>query len=172
METIRIVSKMELQDFVKVNLKLIYRRPISYIFPIVGLILLLSTIPQFLKFDSNLVDTPIPNLIMGISFTILYPLFLYFQIKKNYNTNLRIQERIQYTFTPESMKVKGESFESNLEWAQVHKIVEKADCILIYENRQVAMFLLHRFFNEEEMMRFKILLKSIPELEGKIKKLK
>ncbi|QEC69155.1 hypothetical protein FRZ67_18225 [Panacibacter ginsenosidivorans] len=50
------------------------------------------------------------------------PLLTYFTSRKNYTTNNRISEPIEYTIENSGLSIKGESFTSTLTWDKLYKV--------------------------------------------------
>ncbi|MCI4670615.1 MAG: YcxB family protein [Bacteroidia bacterium] len=169
MEQIRVEIQMNARDYAQLMLKNYIRRPFFLIFTIIGII--------FLSFSA--IMSLVYSMAFDLFFTIfwgcmvfLMPLFIYFFSIRSFKSNLRLQEKMVYTLNPEGMQIKGESFETRFSWDKVHKVTEVGQHFLIYENRMVAFLLPYSSFDEEKIVRFRVLLRSVPGLEGKLKKLK
>ena len=82
----------------------------------------------------------------------------YFGAKKNYKTNQRITENIEYQFGEDNLIVKGESFNSQLTWNKIYKVTQTKNLVLIWQNRQVANAIPKRDIWEGQIEELKIIL--------------
>ncbi|MEI9957623.1 MAG: YcxB family protein [Ferruginibacter sp.] len=86
------------------------------------------------------------------------PLLTYFTAKKNYNSNQRISEAIEYQFEKDNLIIKGESFNSQLSWDKIYKVTQTKNWILIWQNSQIANPILKRDIWEGEIESLKVIL--------------
>ncbi len=66
------------------------------------------------------------------------PAVTYFAAKKNYSSNQRIQEPIEYLFEKDYLVIQGESFNSRLTWDKIYRVTETKKWILIWQSKQIA----------------------------------
>jgi hypothetical protein len=76
-------------------------------------------------------------IVFGVMFCFI-PLMIFTNIRKIFNSNERLREKIIYEFTEEKMKLTGQTFTVEMTWEKTYKIVEFGEWILIYQNRVVA----------------------------------
>jgi hypothetical protein len=151
MEQINITTQLTIDDYIKINYHLFYRKWTSKFLIGLGLFMFL-TIP----FNYQLTNKfPYNQLIMGILFIFLYPVNIYFSAKKNFRANSRLQEKITYTFDESNIRLQGDSFNSQLSWDKIYKVTENKIWILIWQNKQVANIIPKRDFNSSELELFK-----------------
>ena len=86
------------------------------------------------------------------------PLMTYYAARKNYRTNKRISETIEYQFDKDSLIIKGESFNSQLTWDKFYKVTQTKNWILIWQNRQVANPIPKRDIWEGQLADLKLIL--------------
>ena len=100
----------------------------------ISLSFILSTVFSFIKgnsFEST-------QILWVILFLGIVPLMTYFNAKKNYSSNKRISEEIEYRFEENYLDIHGESFNSQYTWDKIYKITQTQNWVLIWHNRQVA----------------------------------
>lgn len=131
---ITVHSKIELREYIKLNFLLIYsKRPIFLIPAISGIAICCYFIAYYLGYNSSYSGYFPPNvtLLFGIFFAST-PLLIYFQSEKNYRSNTRLHEDIEYRLTNERIYISGESFNAEMTWSGTYKIEELSKWFLIY----------------------------------------
>jgi hypothetical protein len=130
-----IKTKLTEKDFINVNFVLFYKKiAIRIITVMISLSFILSTVFSFIKgnsFEST-------QILWVILFLGIVPLMTYFNAKKNYSSNKRISEEIEYRFEENYLDIHGESFNSQYTWDKICKITQTQNWVLIWHNRQVA----------------------------------
>ncbi len=157
-------SKLEQKDYLKAVLK----KPLFLIFPVTGFFMILLYVSYFIG-DYSYGNPPVFQLILGLFFMIGFPSLLYYQIKKNFNSNKQVQEDIKYTFTPDIILVNGETFNSEMSWEKVYKVKESKDLIFIYQSRQIAYFIPKRYFSGQQLQDFKQMVNRMSGIKIKFK---
>jgi hypothetical protein len=109
-------------------------------------------------------------LLLGMVIVFFVPLMIYRSSIRNFRTNQRLHEKINYQFDLEKMSVSGDSFHSEMSWEKTHRILEIKHWILIYQDQQVANIIPKDAFDGEQRSRFKQMLREIPNLNIKLKK--
>ena len=127
---------------------LTYRKPTMIFLAIVGLIMFIGSILYFLGFNVPFDSPPYFQIIFGFCLIAILPYSIYSTSKKNFSTHSRLQEKIIYVFTDEKIKQIGESFNSEMDWSKIYKIIELKGWILIYQNRQTANLIPKEFFGD------------------------
>jgi hypothetical protein len=166
MEKIILTTKLSIDDYIKVNYHLMYRKFSMKFMTGFGLLLLLIVAFSF----NNFKEFPWFLLIFAFFISIGQPVIVYFTVKKNYKSNGRISETIIYEFDNESIQMTGESFNSKLTWNKIYSVTENKDWILIWQNRQIANVVPKRNFKNGELQIFKDILNSQVGLKNKLKK--
>ncbi len=160
MDKIILTTKLSIEDYVKINYHLLYRKWKFKLMTGIGIFMLISL---FFTFDS-FKEFPWVQLLLGLFLTVGQAISVYFSAKKNYKSNGRISERINYEFDRENIKVTGESFEAKSTWDKIYSVTENKDWILIWQNQQVANVVPKRDFKEGELQA----LKNIVSLHSKV----
>lgn len=129
-----IKSKLTERDFIDVNFILLYSRTSMKI---------VTTIIIFFLFGSLLTafflpTMPLSQAIVPAVMLSAMPLMTYFTAKKNYASNKRISETIEYVIEKDNLLIKGESFNSQLTWDKINKVTQTKNWILIWQSRQNA----------------------------------
>lgn len=133
----RIETKIELKDYIKLMYILTYRRRGMIIANIMGLLLFIFTIMYFVGvIESN--EFPWMPVVFSVLIVIVFPASVYFSAKKNYKTHSRLQEKVIYEINNETINITGESFNSEMTWNKTYKVVELKDWFLFYQNKLVA----------------------------------
>ncbi|MFN3755145.1 YcxB family protein [Flavobacterium sp.] len=145
-----IKTKIDTKKYLKLMFYLTYKKPLIILMHLIGVV---TFIYSLLYFSGIIIleEMPLIPLIFGFIMTFMIPISLYKNFKKNFLSNKRIQENIEYEFTNVKMKIIGESFNSELELNKVHKIVELKNWFLIYQSEQVANLIPTENLNENEV---------------------
>jgi len=166
MEKIILTTKLSIDDFIKVSFHLLYRKLSMKVVTGMGLFILLLILFMFHSFT----EFPWYLLIFGLFLTIGQPVLVYFTAKKNYKSNERFSETINYEFDQENIQLTGESFNSKFTWDKIYSVTENKDWILIWQSRQNANVVPKRDFKVGELQIFKDIVKSQRGLKNKLKK--
>ncbi|MBS1669593.1 MAG: hypothetical protein JST58_19645 [Bacteroidetes bacterium] len=123
------------QEFIDASLAIVFSRPQ---FKRVVIIFLFFILISFVPFIS------IPNLfsweslIYPIVFAMLYFGIIYYSANRNFNSNPRASEEIEYTFTKDFFILKGQSFSSESTLDKVLKVTKTKNWLLIWQSRNNA----------------------------------
>ncbi len=96
---------------------------------------------------------------------IAQPVGIVLTTRKTYRTSGHLQEQVEMEFTPEQIRLRGESYYTELTWANVHKVVELPNWFMIHHNSLTAILLPKRSLQTGQEEEFERLLRSIPGLE-------
>lgn len=115
---------------------------------------------------------------MQVVIPVVVMLTVYFVVKyffkrkvaaRNFHAYPMLAERMDYTFLPDTLDVKGESFTSTLTWDKIDKVVEQKDWFLIYQSAAMANLIpksgmtateinaLRSFFSSKRELKVKLL---------------
>jgi len=83
----------------------------------------------------------------------------YSRLKNAYYSNLKIQEKIFYTFTKEYIFTKGETFDGDFTWKIIDRIRENKEWFLIYQSRTTMNMISKRNFTEHQIKELRNLIK-------------
>ena len=71
-------------------------------------------------------------------FLVLLPFFVFLQAKRNFKTNRRLSEQIEYSFTDDNLIITGESFNGTMTWDKIFKVTKTKRWILIWQSSNSA----------------------------------
>jgi hypothetical protein len=151
---IMIKSKLTEKDFINLNFVLLYSKVymkfLTGIFTFFIIISLVSSIfyPQI----------PYSQAIIFAVILLAIPLLTYFGAKRNYVNNQRVGEIIEYQFDKDNLYIKGESFNSQLTWNKVYKVMQTNNWVLIWHNRQIVNAIHKKDVLESQIKDLKIIL--------------
>jgi hypothetical protein len=106
-------------------------------------------------------QSPYIPLVAGFFMAVYMPIAVYRNAIKTFRSNKLLQERITYLFDMEKLEVVGESFNSELAWKSIHKILEFNNWVLIYQNSAVANLIPLKSFEPNQLASFKTLIKEM-----------
>lgn len=166
MNRIFLTTKLSIEDYIKVNYHLVYRKWVIKVITGIGVFMLIL----IAVFYNSFTQFPWFQLAFGLFLTAGIPISVYFSAKKNFKSNGRISETINYEFDKESILITGESFNSKLTWGKIYGVTESKDWILIWQSQQIANVIPKRDFKEGALQTFKDIVKSHSGLKNKLKK--
>jgi hypothetical protein len=166
MDKIILTTKLTIDDYIKVNYHLLYRKSSIKFLTGIGLFMLILILFTFNSFA----EFPWFQLAFGLFLTVGLPVSIYFSARRNYKSNGRISETIIYEFDKENIQLTGESFNSKLTWDKIYSVTENKDWILIWQNRQVANVVPKRDFTEGQLQAFKDIVRSHGGLKNRLKR--
>ena len=159
--------KIETRLEFKKYLKLVYRQSFlngkMIFFAILGIAMLVVPLLHFLGFNIPYDNPPYFQLLFGIFIVFIIPILVYFSAKRNFNSNRRLQEKIAYEFTEETIKITGETFNSEMDWSKIYKIKELKNWILIYQSK-LTMNIIYKDAFGKDILEFRELV-----LKNKVK---
>jgi hypothetical protein len=150
-----IKTQLSLKDYIKGNLALLYTKwNMKLILGMAGFVFLVSIFQLFTssKYDSG------SGIIISILMITWIPLLTYFSARKNYSSNARASERIDYIMQEDALAINGESFNSTLSWDKIYKVSKTKNWILIWQSRQSANLIPRRNVTENEIASLKNIL--------------
>lgn len=161
-----ITTNLTFEEYLKVMYAVAYKNWRVRFFTFIGLLILTSTIAVL--FNKETKDFPYSSLIMGLGLAFSTPISLYFQLKKNYQANAALQQGVTYTFTKEGVELKGESFNSQLKWVNISKVVEQKEYFLLYPPSSTVMIVAKKELSDLEIKNFKQLLRGVNTIKLKL----
>ena len=81
----------------------------------------------------------------SIAFTVLK------KAGKTYDSNIKLQKPIDYTFNEKGITTKGYNFESTHQWAEIHKISRTKKYFLIYISTTAMIMIPINMLSDEQM---------------------
>ena len=149
-----IKTQLSEKEYINVSFVLLYKKPyIKIIYGALIFCILLSTFGSSILGRNLYSDLLTPMIILAI-----YPAFTYLAAKRNYATNTRIKENIEYKFEKDYLVIEGESFKSQLRWDKIYKVTQTKNWVLIWQNRQIANVIPKADIWEGERAELKIIL--------------
>jgi len=155
----KIETQVTADDNIRMAFNIYYSRPAAIIIVVLGslfLVTLLACLVQGIEFNGM---SYFYLFLFGIVFLLTTPLILYFNTKKQYESNKSLQQVITYEFTEEKILLTSASISSDFPWENVYMVRETKSLFLIYQSRAVANLLPKRFFSAEEIIEFRDLAK-------------
>ncbi|MBA2610442.1 MAG: YcxB family protein [Bacteroidetes bacterium] len=166
MDKIEISTKLNINDYIKATFQLFYRKWSMILLTVIGISMLLM-IPASNNFFNKF---PIGQLVFGLIFTVALPILIYINARKNYRSNKRISETINYEFDNTEIRLNGESFSANLTWDKTYSVTENNYWILIWQNKQVVNIIPKKDFTVEKLNFFKEIVNKQTGLKNKLKR--
>ena len=108
-------------------------------------------------------EPPYIPLVAGFFMAVYMPILVYRNSIKTFRANNRLQEKINYQFDLQKFSIQGDSFNSEMYWAQTHKILELKHWILIYQDQAVANLVPMESFSPDQRISFKKLIQEVSE---------
>ena len=75
---------------------------------------------------------------IGLLFTVIQPIMLYFKAKKQIKKNEAINESLQYTFSKAGIGITQGELSAFCEWVEIMKVTSNKSIIMLYTNRMHA----------------------------------
>lgn len=136
-----------------------YCRPVMLIILVCSILLLVLSIVQLVGI-MPVTDMTYYQLFVGILYIGYTPIRIARAIRKNYDSNLRLQEKLQFEFTHEKIVTRGESFTTEMSWDKLNKIVEINNCFLLFADRKQAHFVPKEDFSVAQLDEFRALVRN------------
>jgi hypothetical protein len=96
-----------------------------------------------------------------IGIFILSPVLTLIQTKRLYNKNIIFQERLNYSLTNDSIRIKGETVDSVQKWAHFQRIRETKRFFMLYRGKMDATLLDKKMFSVNDLYEFQTFTKSL-----------
>ncbi len=157
------------QEFTRFNYYTFYSQPIGIILTIIGVGMWIAVLYYFFNPTIMGDQFPLTQLIFAIFATILMPLFIYRNARKNYHKKSRIIEEMHYFLNEDWIEIKGETFQSKLNWEKIYKVKETKSWFLIYTSKVVSYVIIKNDLNKEQLLVFRTIIQKIPNLKTSLK---
>ncbi len=152
----KIKRKLTKKDYINACVVLLYTKPAVRV--ITALFSL--AFPAALLVAIFIPKASFATAILPLVMIVYYPVITYFAAMRNYSTNLRISELIEYDFERDYLVAKGESFNYQYTWNKVYKVVETNNWIFIFQNKQNADCIPKRNFTGTELNQLRMILQA------------
>lgn len=160
---IDISTKLSIDDYVKVNYYILYRKWAIKGMTGLGFFFILLSL-----FSLALGDFAWFLLVFGLFLTAGLRIQVYFAALRTYKTDGRVSENINYSFDNNEIRITGESFNSRLTWNKIYSVTENKDYVLIWQNQLIANAIPKRDFRENEFASFKQIVNEQTNIKNKI----
>jgi len=160
MELFKIVSKLSLNDYIRLNFRVNFSK-VSFIFLFITAFLFISIGGMSVIYfhpqpDGNDIDiTYYLVLAYGIFVMIYLPAEVFLRARRRFNVCQRIQEEIYYEFTEDQVKITGESFHYHFYWSKIFEIRKVDDFLLIYQEKSIANIVSLQSVDKKEYRKLK-----------------
>ena len=160
-------TKLNLEEYRKLLFILTYRKPWTIFVTLFGFFMIAIGCVTYFGITND-TEKMTFQFVIGIILIFLTPYKVFATTKRNFNSNQRLQEEIEYEFTNEKMKIKGESFNSEFDWYNTNKIEELNNWFLIYQSSTTGNLIpkknlskteieqLRNIFNEQKNIKLKL----------------
>jgi hypothetical protein len=162
---IRLTTKISLEEYIKLNIHLLYRKGVTKYVTIVGILMLASVI----YFFDSMKEFPWIQLGLAIFCTIGLPIQVYFTSKNNYQKDASLGEEIQYEIDWRSIRKKGRTVNTKLTWDKVYRVTENKDWVLIWQDPLISHPIPKKEFTTQDMLKFREIVKGQENVKNKLK---
>lgn len=140
-----IKTKITEKEFTTANLVLFYKKTSIRILNIVLLSVLFLFICIYIK------NPMLPSgIIFFLSFYLLsLPLLIYYRAKKVYRLNDSFSEVTEYHFEAENFSVHAETYNVQLNWKKVYKVIQTKKWLFIWQSNQFARIIPNKDITED-----------------------
>ncbi|HSZ72123.1 MAG TPA: YcxB family protein [Cytophagaceae bacterium] len=159
-------THLSLDDYIKVNLYLLYQRFMVKVTTAIGIFIL----AWLVYYRDMMHGFPWLQSFLGLYLIVGFPLTTYFSAKRNYRLNSRIREHISYEFNEEYLEMIGDTFRVQLTWSKIYRVSESNSWVLIWQNPHTADIVPKRDFTKGTLAAFKNILTLHPSVKNDMKK--
>jgi len=145
-------------------LKLTYRKPIMIVILCIDFLMLMWIVLWHLRMP-DIPKIAFYQYTTVVLITFVQPAVIISSIRKNYQSSAHLKEKVEMEFTKEFLKIRGESFYTELTWTKSFKVKELNEWFLIYQNNFSAIMIPKKVFHKDSEEKFKHFIKSIPGLK-------
>lgn len=161
-------TKIHFKEYLKLLFGLTYKKPVMRIILCVALAMLL----WILDYNLHFLPVPKPEIYQYITLTlttVVQPIVIFWTIKRNYDSSNHLSEELEIELTQSEIKVRGESFYTEITWKKIFKIDEQENWFLIYQNNLSAIIIPKKDFRNGQVREFKKILTSISNVPVHLK---
>lgn len=149
-----IKTRLTEKDFIRAFFTIIYNKPIIKVF--IGIAVFYTAILTIQLAGGA--GKALPDFFVPVFVLIAFPCIFYFTAKKNYASNKRISEPVEYRFDKDLLVIKGESFTAELTWDKIHKVSQTKKLLLIWQTPQLVNIIPKRDIWEGDILALKEIL--------------
>lgn len=173
-QLINLTTKISYKEYRQLVLQLTWQRLPTKSMAAIGaffiLMAILALLTAMASSDFSQVNSVIVNLVLGLILGLLLPLAALVSAKQSYATNKMMHEELYYEIDEEAVKIHGETFNNEVMWKSLWKIVELKDWIVLYQSKTLANFIPKRAISAENLSVIKNIFDLYPEVKKKLRK--
>jgi hypothetical protein len=139
MEDFSITTQLTANDYSKVMLVGLYKKPIFMLLAILGIYLIITVILDYFKIISYYPETPYFEIFGGL-FLLFLPAIIVIIAVRQFPSNPSLQKAIKYTFTENEMMVQGLTFKGEFLWEHIIKQKEIGNYLILYHSKKMGNF--------------------------------
>lgn len=156
---IRFNSRIEYKDYRNLMFELSFKNPV-YLVTLGFLFLVLVNFYNQKEYYLSNHGLLFP-LLASFLVIIFIPLLIVYQAKNAYKTSRVFHEHISYAIGNDSLRMKGESFESEIKWSHFYKIKETRNFFMLYQGKLTAQLLDKKVMDANNVDEFRIFIQSL-----------
>jgi hypothetical protein len=164
-----IKTTIDSKQYLKLMFMLAYKKPVLILLVLFDLLMITWVVGYYMKWISWLPEPEYPQYLSILLITFVQPAVIYFTIRKNYKTSIRLYGEVTITFSREKVITSGRLFYAEYLWCTAYKLVELKNWFLIYENNFAAILIDKKDLSPEDQQQFRELVKTIPHLHLKLR---
>lgn len=158
-----IKTQVSFKQYAKLLFGLTYQRPIMKLLLGVALLLILWIAFYYL----GMFNLPLPIIYQYITLGLIVvaqPIVIFTTIYTVYHSSFQICESLELELLHEKIKIHGNSFYMEVKWEKLHKIIEKREWFLIYQNSLSAIIIAKKDMKPTEITEFRKILNDLDKV--------
>jgi hypothetical protein len=120
---VNIRHQLSKEEFIQLNLAMLFRRPYAYVTIGIGLLAIFSNPKNFL---------------IGLIMIAWLPVLTVIGAMMSFKPGNRLRENILYQFTQDKFSMSGDTFSQEVIWQQIHQVKKTRNWILIFVSPKIA----------------------------------
>jgi hypothetical protein len=166
--TVKVSTKLELNDLMDFNKSLVYGKPSTKIFIAISIILLIFSgfgIAARFMGDANIPSANYFTFVLSFIYLFIMPIILKYATKKIFNINQVSEKLQQYEIDEENIVISTESGSQKISYNEIMKVVEtKRDFQFFVEKYQAYLIPKRCFEDESDIQKLReIIIKNVPK---------
>lgn len=127
--------QIDFRQFLLLMFRLTYRKAIILFLTAIGLLSLVAGIGALTGIVPNSTGNALLQLVFGLFFTGVFPLVLYWSVRKGFRTNAFFREPIEFRIEEGRMNMKGTNYAFAIELDNVTRVRELKQWFVVYQRR-------------------------------------
>ncbi len=153
----KLQTNVSFKQYLQLMFKLTYQKTMLRLLMGVAVILLLWIIVYHFQIF-NLPKPLIYQYITLVLIVVVQPLIVLNTVYRNYHSSNQLRETLDMELTDEMVKIRRETFYTEIQWVQIHRFSEKKRWFLIYQNNLSAIIIPKRSLTEDQICRLREIL--------------